>query len=66
MTLSTALAKKGQLPQAEYAAAQANFIEGNFKQAQIFAKRAQSKLPQGSPEWNKAEEIISFKAPVAN
>jgi predicted Zn-dependent protease len=66
MTLSTALAKKGQMPQAEYAAAQANFIEGNLKQAQIFAKRAQSKLPQGSPEWNKAEEIISFKLPVVN
>ncbi len=63
-TMSTALYKKGQYPQAEYAAAQANFIEGNFKQAQIFAKRAQTKLPQGSPEWNKAEEIVSFKIPV--
>jgi predicted Zn-dependent protease len=63
-TLSTALYKKGQYPQAEYAAAQSNFIEGNFKQAQIFAKRAQTKLPQGSPEWNKAEEIVSFKIPT--
>jgi predicted Zn-dependent protease len=65
-TLATALARKGQTPQAEYAAAQANFIEGNFKQAQIFAKRAQTKLPQGSPEWNRAEEIVSFKVPSAN
>ena len=65
-TLATALYKKGQAPQAEYAAAQANFIEGNFKQAQIFAKRAQTKLPQGSPEWNKAEEIVTFKIPTAN
>lgn len=65
-TLATALARKGQVPQAEYAAAQANFIEGNFKQAQIFAKRAQAKLPQGSPEWNKAEEIISYKIPTGN
>jgi predicted Zn-dependent protease len=62
--LANALYKKGQYPQAEYAAAQANFIEGNFKQAQIFAKRAQTKLPQGSPEWNKAEEIVSFKIPT--
>lgn len=66
MTLSTALARKGQQPEAEYAAAQAHFIEGSFKQAQNFAKRAQTKLPKGSPEWNRAEEIISFKAPVAN
>ncbi len=65
-TLATALARKGQMPQAEYAAAQANFIEGNFKQAQIFAKRAQTKLPQGSPEWNRAEEIVSFKIPAGN
>ena len=63
-TLATALYKKGQAPQAEYAAAQAHFIEGNFKQAQIFAKRAQTKLPQGSPEWNRAEEIVSFKIPT--
>ncbi len=65
-TLATALARKNQVPQAEYAAAQANFIEGNLKQAQIFAKRAQTKLPQGSPEWNRAEEIVSFKAPAGN
>jgi predicted Zn-dependent protease len=66
MTMSTALAKKGQMPEAEYAAAQAHFIEGSFKQAQAFAKRSQQKLRQGSPEWNRAEEIISFKPPVAN
>jgi predicted Zn-dependent protease len=63
-TLSTALYKKGQLPQAEYAAAQAHFISGDLKQAQAFAKRAQTKLPQGSPEWNRAEEILSFKMPT--
>jgi predicted Zn-dependent protease len=65
-TLATALSRKGQVPQAEYAAAQANFIEGNLKQAQIFAKRAQTKLAQGSPEWNRAEEIVSFKIPTGN
>jgi predicted Zn-dependent protease len=62
--LANGLYKKAQIPQAEYAAAQANFIEGNYKQAQYFAKRAQSKLPAGSPEWNKAEEIISYKIPT--
>jgi predicted Zn-dependent protease len=62
--LATAFYKKSQFPQADLAAAQAHFIEGNVKQAQIFAKRAQSKLPQGSPEWIKAEDIISFKIPT--
>jgi predicted Zn-dependent protease len=61
--LATAFYKKSQFPQADLSAAQAHFIEGNVKQAQIFAKRAQSKLPQGSPEWIKAEDIITFKIP---
>jgi predicted Zn-dependent protease len=65
-TLATALYKKGQRPQAEVAAAQSHFISGDFKQAQIFAKRAQMGLPPGSPEWNRAEEIVSFKPPTIN
>jgi predicted Zn-dependent protease len=65
-TLATALYKKGQRPQAEVAAAQSHFISGDLKQAQIFAKRAQAGLPAGSPEWNRAEEIVSFKAPTMN
>jgi predicted Zn-dependent protease len=59
--LAKAFYKKGLLPQADLAAAQGHFIEGNVDQAQIFAKRAQTKLPQGSPEWIKAEDIINFR-----
>jgi predicted Zn-dependent protease len=59
--LAKALAKKGQIPQADLAAAQAHFVEGNVKQAQIFAKRAISQLPRGSPEWIRAEDIINYK-----
>ncbi len=61
--LAKAFYRKGQHPQADLSAAQAHFIEGNVKQAQIFAKRAQTRLPQGSPEWIKAEDIISYKQP---
>jgi predicted Zn-dependent protease len=39
-------------------------IEGNVKQAQIFAKRAQLKLPRGSPEWIRAEDIVNYKEPT--
>ena len=62
--LAKALYKKGLFPQADLAAAQAHFIEGNVKQAQIFAKRAIAKLPRGSPEWIRAEDIINYKAPT--
>jgi predicted Zn-dependent protease len=62
--LAKALYKKGLYPQADLAAAQAHFIEGNVKQAQIFAKRAIAKLPRGSPEWIRAEDIINYKTPT--
>jgi predicted Zn-dependent protease len=62
--LANALYKKGLYPQADLAAAQAHFVEGNVKQAQIFAKRALAKLPRGSPEWIRAEDIINYKAPT--
>jgi predicted Zn-dependent protease len=41
--------------------AQAYFYEGNVKQAQIFAKRAQAKLRAGSPEWLKNDDIVNYK-----
>ena len=62
--LAKALYKKGLYPQADLAAAQAHFAEGNVKQAQIFAKRALAKLPRGSPEWIRAEDIINYKSPT--
>jgi predicted Zn-dependent protease len=62
--LAKAFYKKSQYPQADLAAAQAHFVEGNVKQAQIFAKRALVKLPQGSPEWIRAEDIVNYKEPA--
>jgi predicted Zn-dependent protease len=62
--LAKAFYKKAQYPQADLAAAQAHFIEGNVKQAQVFAKRALAKLPRGSPEWIRAEDIINYKTPT--
>jgi predicted Zn-dependent protease len=61
--LATGFYRKGLYPQADLAAAQGHFAEGNIKQAQIFAKRAIAKLPQGSPEWLRAEDIAKYKAP---
>ncbi len=61
--LATAYYKKNLQPQATLAAAQGHFADGNYKQAKIFAKRAQAGLKQGTPEWIKAEDIITFKIP---
>jgi predicted Zn-dependent protease len=61
--LGTALARKGELPQAEIATAQGRFAEGNIKEAQRFAKRAINNLPAGSPDWLRAEDILKYKQP---
>ncbi len=61
--LAEALYRKQQFPQSELAQAQAQFIDGDIKQAKIFAKRAQVKLASGSPEWIRAEDIINYKDP---
>jgi predicted Zn-dependent protease len=53
--------KEGKRPQADAMIAQAYFIEGDLKQAQLFAKRAQSQLRAGSPEWLKNDDIINYK-----
>jgi predicted Zn-dependent protease len=59
--LANAYYKVGRQPEAEAMMAQAYFLNGDIKQAQIFAKRAQSKLRTGSPEWIKNDDIINFK-----
>lgn len=53
--------KQGRAPEADAMTAQAYFYEGNIKQAQVFAKRAQLKLHAGSPEALKNDDIINYK-----
>jgi predicted Zn-dependent protease len=59
--LANSYYKQGKRPEADAMIAQAYFLEGNLKQAQIFAKRAQTKLRTGSPEWLKNDDIINYK-----
>ena len=63
--LAEAFYRKEQHPQSDLARAQADFIDGQVKESKIYAKRAQLKLPNGSPEWIKAEDIINYKDPNA-
>jgi predicted Zn-dependent protease len=59
--LANAYYKTGRQPEAEAMMAQAHFLAGNIKQAQIFAKRAQTRLRTGTPEWQKNDDIINYK-----
>jgi len=55
---------QNRLPEANLATAEALFLEGDIKQAQIFAKRAQVGLRNGSPEWIRAGDIVNYKIPT--
>ena len=59
--LGEAYYRQGKQPEADASIAQAYFLEGDVKQAQIFAKRSQRALPQGSPAWIKMDDIIKYK-----
>jgi predicted Zn-dependent protease len=61
--LANAYYKQNKLPDADLATAEALFLEGDLKQAQIFAKRAMPRLKNGSPNWIRAGDIVNFKIP---
>ncbi len=61
--LASGYAKQGKVAEADLSIAEAHFLEGNIKQAQIFAKRAQRGLRAGSPEGLRAGDIVSYKPP---
>ncbi len=61
--LANAYYKQDKLPDADLATAEALFLEGDLKQAQIFARRAQPRLKNGSPNWIRAGDIVNFKVP---
>lgn len=43
---------------ARYATAEYNYIEGDRKQALIFALRARDLLPRNTPEWRRSNDIV--------
>ena len=59
--LAQAYGAVGRIGEAELATAEMNYNIGQFKEAQKFAIRAQTKLPNGSPDWMRAQDIIKFK-----
>jgi predicted Zn-dependent protease len=61
--LAMAFGRKGDLPQADLASAQAAFASGDFTTARQLASRAKTRFPTGSPGWVKADDIASYKPP---
>jgi predicted Zn-dependent protease len=59
--LANAQIRQGKRPEADASIAQAYFLEGDVKQAQLFAKRAQTALVKGSPAWLKMDDIVNYK-----
>ena len=64
--LAMAYGRKGDLAQADLAAAQAAFTRGDFKTARQLAERAKTRLPVGSPAWVRADDIVNVKMTPAN
>ena len=61
--LAMAYGRKGDIPHADLASAQAAFVKGDFKTARQLAKRAKARFPVGAPGWVKADDIEGFKPP---
>lgn len=64
-SLARAYAMSGDIPMADLATAQGEFIEGAYKAAKMHASRAQAAMKRGSPGWIKADDILSFSPPTA-
>ncbi len=58
---SQAYGKLKRYPEADLSAALASFHLGDVKNAKMLAERAKNGLPQGTPGWVKADDIVNFK-----
>jgi len=63
MQLAMAYGRKGDIPHADLASAQAAFARGDVKTAKQLAERAKHGLPVGSPAWVRADDIVNVKIP---
>jgi predicted Zn-dependent protease len=64
--LSQAYDTKGDEGMARLAAAEENFHLGQMKDARAFAMRAREFLRRGTPEWNRATDIVLTSNPSAD
>jgi predicted Zn-dependent protease len=55
----------GNQPLADLATAERYYSVGGWKQAMIFATRAEQALPEGSHDWERAQDIVATAGPQA-
>lgn len=58
--LAQAYGELSDIPGAELATAEGHFYSGNYKDAKIFAMRAQQQMKRGEPRWLRAQDIINY------
>ena len=58
-------ARQSYLAQADLASAEAYFYEGRLEPAKQQAKRAKAGFIDGTPNWLRADDILSFEYPLA-
>ncbi|MER8473578.1 M48 family metalloprotease [Mesorhizobium sp. M1328] len=58
--LAQAYGELGNIPAAELATAEGHFYSGDYKNAKIFAMRAQQSMKPGEPGWLRAQDIINY------
>jgi len=64
--LAQAYGEQGDVAKAELATAEGYFYSGAFRDAKIFAMRAQKSLKRGEPAWLRAQDIINFGPAKSN
>jgi predicted Zn-dependent protease len=62
--LARAYDAKGDPGMARLATAEENYALGQLKDARIFAMRARQMLPQGTPQWRRATDIVLVAQPT--
>ncbi len=62
--LAMAYGRKGDIPNADLASAQAAFMSGDFRLARTLGSRARDGFKLGTPGWLKADDIVNYKPPV--
>ena len=58
--LARAYAQSGDIPRAELATAEAALLQGDRKLAVEKAKSAQNLFKKGTPEWTRANDVLTF------
>ena len=53
------------VPMADLSTAELWYNAGDMRRALVFAMRARGKLPQGSADWERAQDIIGAAGPLA-